>query len=60
MEGSIQEIVKFSRSETTQDLSLELEKLYDLQYEIHTALESGKGEDTLDDYNLLIALFYFG
>ena len=46
MEGSIQEIVKFSRSETTQDLSLELEKLYDLQYEIHTALESGKGEDT--------------
>ena len=58
MKELIQKVVKLSRSETTQDLGFELEKLYDLKSEIYDALESGRGENALTDYNLLVGLFY--
>jgi len=58
MKELIQKIVKLSRSETTQDLIFELEKLYGLESEIHGALGSDRGENELTDYRLLVGLFY--
>ena len=54
----IRRIWDLSQSETTENLGFELEKLYDLESEIYDALESGRGENALTDYNLLAGLFY--
>ena len=57
MKKLIQKIVKLSRSETTQDLSFELEKVYDLEAEIYDTLKSGRGENKfpqLCQFNMLL------
>jgi hypothetical protein len=52
----VKKILKLSRSDTTEDLDFELEKLSQLQSEINTTLKFGMRDPTNFDYILLVGL----
>ena len=53
----IRRIWDLSQSKTTENLLFELEKIDGLEYEIHEALKSGKGEDSIS-YDIVVGLYY--